>query len=69
MIKLEKTEVVGLEAAMRGMRNPKNSWLKSDSCYRYQELDDTWHYEIGEADHALAMTLATAVLCMVSTRE
>ena len=31
MIKLEKTEVMGLEAAIRGMRNPKNSWEKSDS--------------------------------------
>ncbi len=31
MIKLEKTEVVGWEAAIRGMRNPKNSWDKSDS--------------------------------------
>ena len=33
MIKLEKTEVMGLEAAIRGMRNPKNSWEKSDSQY------------------------------------
>lgn len=33
MIKFEKTEVVGLEAAIRGMRNPKNSWEKSDSKY------------------------------------
>ena len=33
MIKLEKTEVMGLEAAIRGMRNPKNSWDKSDSKY------------------------------------
>ena len=31
MIKLEKTEVVGLEPAIRGMRNPMNSWEKSDS--------------------------------------
>ena len=33
MIKLEKTEVVGWEAAIRGMRNPMNSWDKSDSGY------------------------------------
>lgn len=33
MIKFEKTEVVGWEAAIRGMRNPKNSWEKSDSGY------------------------------------
>lgn len=31
MIKLENTEVIGWEAAIRGMRNPKNSWEKSDS--------------------------------------
>ena len=31
MIKIEKTEVVGWEAAIRGMRNPMNSWDKSDS--------------------------------------
>lgn len=31
MLKIENTEVMGLEAAIRGMRNPKNSWEKSDS--------------------------------------
>lgn len=31
MIKLEKTKVVGIEEAIRGMRNPMNSWEKSDS--------------------------------------
>lgn len=31
MIKFENTEVMGWEAAVRGMRNPKNSWEKSDS--------------------------------------
>lgn len=31
MIKIEKTETYGWEAAIRGMRNPKNSWDKSDS--------------------------------------
>ena len=33
MIKFEKTEVVGWEPAIRGMRNPMNSWDKSDSGY------------------------------------
>ena len=33
MIKLEKTDVVGFEAAIRGMRNPMNSWERSDSQY------------------------------------
>lgn len=31
MLKIEKTEVVGWEAAIRGMRNPMNSWEQSDS--------------------------------------
>lgn len=33
MIKLEHTDVVGWQAAIRGMRNPLNSWAKSDSRY------------------------------------
>lgn len=31
MLKIENTEVVGWEHAIHGMRNPKNSWEKSDS--------------------------------------
>ena len=31
MIRIEKTEVLGWEAAIRGMRNPLNSWHLSDS--------------------------------------
>ena len=31
MIKIENVETFGWEAAIRGMRNPKNSWAKSDS--------------------------------------
>lgn len=31
MLKIENTEVLGWEHAIRGMRNPKNSWEKSDS--------------------------------------
>lgn len=31
MIKFENTEVFGWEHAIRGMRNPMNSWVKSDS--------------------------------------
>lgn len=33
MIKIENAEVIGWEAAVRGMRNPMNSWDKSDSYY------------------------------------
>ena len=42
MIKFENTEVMGWEAAIRGMRNPMNSWEKSDSCTR----DSTWCSEV-----------------------
>ena len=31
MLKIENFEVTGWEAAIRGMRNPKNSWMKIDS--------------------------------------
>ena len=34
MIKFENTEVLGWEAAIRGMRNPMNSWERSDSGYK-----------------------------------
>ncbi len=41
MLKVENVEVLGWEHAIRGMRNPKNSWAKSDSgpeCpYEYQK--------------------------------
>lgn len=40
MIKLENTEVLGWEAAIRGMRNPMNSWEKSDSLFKEGELPD-----------------------------
>ena len=42
MIKFENTEVVGWEAAIRGMRNPMNSWDKSDSypCAILGEITD-----------------------------
>lgn len=33
MIKFENTQVTGFEPAIRGMRNPKNSWDRSDSGY------------------------------------
>lgn len=38
MLKIENTEVIGWEAAIRGMRNPKNSWGKSDSAYCHRDL-------------------------------
>lgn len=39
MIKFENTEVMGWDAAIRGMRNPMNSWTKSDS--RWEPQFDT----------------------------
>ena len=39
MIKIENTEVMGWEAAIRGMRNPMNSWEKSDSGWFSSEDD------------------------------
>ena len=38
MLKIENTEVVGWEHAIRGMRNPMNSWEKSDSAYCHIDL-------------------------------
>lgn len=35
MLKIENAEIMGWEHAIRGMRNPKNSWEKSDSNWRY----------------------------------
>lgn len=47
MIKLENFEVVGWDAAIRGMRNPMNSWDKSDTDWFYVSDDnkeDTTNY-------------------------
>ena len=59
MIKIENIDVYGWEAAIRGMRNPMNSWDKSDSKYE-MHVDDEWHYDIGENDLALMKKLSTA---------
>lgn len=45
MIKIEHTEVVGFEHAIRGMRNPLNSWDKSDSEFHVDcSICDNPHY-------------------------
>lgn len=49
MIKIEHAEVMGWGHAIRGMRNPMNSWEKSDSFLRP---------DIGPNDHTLMMNLA-----------
>lgn len=56
MIRIENVETYGWEAAIRGMRNPKNSWSKSDS----RLWESTNRFEIGESDLALMQTLANA---------
>lgn len=43
MIKLERWETFGWEAAIRGMRNPMNSWEKSDSIYT--DSTEEWSYD------------------------
>jgi hypothetical protein len=61
MIKLEKTQVLGWEAAIRGMRNPKNSWEKSDSVFggKFSHgLNENVSVSIGPNDHELMMKLA-----------
>lgn len=40
MIKIENTEVVGWEASIRGMRNPMNSWDKSDTGWVQDSMND-----------------------------
>lgn len=40
MIKFENTEVMNFEGAIRGMRNPLNSWDKSDTDWRYFEDEE-----------------------------
>ncbi len=72
MIKIENTEVMGWEAAIRGMRNPMNSWEKSDSYENYSvdyEKDENTgeiietrfpYYRVGAGDLDLMMRLRNA---------
>mgnify|MGYP003419922831 FL=1 len=71
-MEFKNTEVWGFKHALRGMRNPKNSWNRSDSGKLY--WDGTWYHEelknyfteygvnfyIGENDMKLAQTLIKA---------
>lgn len=70
MLKIENTEVTGWEAAIRGMRNPMNSWEKSDSffcgspecCFTDGECNPSCAgygqgFNIGEADFDLMTRL------------
>ena len=69
MIKIDKFEVMGLEHAIRGMRNPMNSWEKSDSQYHNDPVYDENHpqfihdnpvFNIGPNDLDLMMKLRNA---------
>ena len=74
MLKIENHEVVGWEHAIRGMRNPKNSWEKSDSCWDYEaypkhidledsigvQYDGDGGFRVGPDDQKLMMTLRNA---------
>ena len=55
MIKIERTSVMNFENAIRGARNPMNSWDRMDS---YYEADGT--FVMGENDLSLAKRLCTA---------
>lgn len=62
MIKFENAEIVGWEHAIQGMRNPMNSWEKSDSmiiCPRGTTLLPTY-FEVGPNDLALMKKLVKA---------
>lgn len=66
MLKVENVEVLGWEHAIRGMRNPKNSWAKSDSgpeCPYGKEKccgECQQNFCIGPNDKQLMMTLRNA---------
>ena len=65
-MKFEHTQVWGLEHALRGMRNPKESWGKSDSEWMFVEdpspinPEDEWKIVIGPNDMDLALRLIRA---------
>ena len=66
MLKIENTEVFGWEAAIRGMRNPMNSWDKSDSEWEFVEdpsiinPNDSVKWVIGDNDYSLMTRLRKA---------
>ncbi|MBR3966933.1 MAG: hypothetical protein IKJ91_07675 [Clostridia bacterium] len=55
MLKIERTSVMNFENAIRGARNPMNSWAKMDSSY-----DENGEFVFGENDIDLAKRLAKA---------
>ena len=59
MIKIEKTRVSGIEEAIRGMRNPMNSWKQSDSTIDSFFDNNQWQEEfiLGDKDKNLMLNL------------
>ncbi len=55
MLKVERISVANMENAIRGARNPLNSWARMDSYY-----DENHNFVLGENDLALAHKLACA---------
>ena len=55
MLKVEKISVMNMENAIRGARNPLNSWARMDSYY-----DERGNFVLGENDLSLATRLAKA---------
>ena len=55
MIKIERFSVMNMENAIRGARNPLNSWAKMDSYY-----DENGNFVLGPNDLSLAKKLAKA---------
>ncbi|MBE6596012.1 MAG: hypothetical protein E7644_09495, partial [Ruminococcaceae bacterium] len=55
MLTIERTSVMNFENAIRGARNPMNSWARMDSCY-----DAEGNFVLGENDLKLAKQLASA---------
>ena len=65
MIKIDKTDIFGWESAIRGMRNPMNSWDKSDSWpFVHKDIHTNEHlgrgFHIGENDLKLMKSLSKA---------
>ena len=67
MIKIENEEVMGWEHAIRGMRNPKNSWDRCDSGFMLMNEDDVefgenpeYEFVIGKNDYKLMTVLRNA---------
>lgn len=60
MLKIENFEVMGWEHAIRGMRNPMNSWEKSDSERKFESIHDLsgGYMDVGPNDHQLMESLA-----------